>query len=180
MGGLGGWALYWCGGLVEPKCVLDGCKPTTLQPKENASLVGSGLMADELIRWPPQREGQRWLDGPLSLEIMISKQALSVTCDWKFMGEPRDQTHSHTPQGRGTPFWESTDAKPHCAICPPVLHSSHSHCTCTNAIAGPSCTTPSTLTAGDVLLDTPGPAYDLLVGGPRGPTGLDLACAALF
>ena len=64
----------------------------------------------------------------------------------------------------------------------PVLRSSRSRRAPAVAVAGPSRVKPSppaAPSAGDASLDT-GPAYGLLVGGPRGPAGVDSASTALF
>ena len=63
-----------------------------------------------------------------------------------------------------------------------VLRSFRSRRAPAVAVAGSPCVKPSPPTApsaGDASLDT-GPAYDLLVGGPRGPAGVDPASTALF
>ena len=56
----------------------------------------------------------------------------------------------------------------------PVLRSSRSRRTRTNAVAGPSRIAPFAPSAGDASLE-----YDLLVGGPRGPAGVGSASAVL-
>ena len=108
-----------CGVLAEPECVLNVHRQGKPMTKGRCWPGGDRADGGWINGWLNPKDSQRVVVWPLSRKWLViwPCQWPEIRNLWRVWG---GQTHNHT-KGRGTPYQESMNTKPHCITHPPHM-----------------------------------------------------------